>query len=260
LKECPQIMPLVDYVNYEPEDSNEEPRLFQVMPLAYTNGAGYKNMLSCLKKKTHHERLVFDTLQQVMKGLAYMHDQGIYHLDMKDDNILYMLDGSLRIADFGCSIKQVENDELTPNHFGDSRILSPGVYAYARYGYKRANYDVGKGEVAESFSGQGADAWSAGLYLLELLINKRLFELQGVEFLEKIKTWTKERFQSELSKIKKLQDGFSSDFRDLLGRFLTVDDQKRLLPRQALGLSLLTSQVLSEQEREQAFKQLISLQ
>jgi len=38
---------------------------------------------------------------QMLSGLAYLHDQGILHRDMKGSNILLNAAGELKLADFG---------------------------------------------------------------------------------------------------------------------------------------------------------------
>lgn len=41
-------------------------------------------------------------LKQILDAVAYLHDQGISHRDLKPDNILFH-DGLLKIGDFGLS-------------------------------------------------------------------------------------------------------------------------------------------------------------
>jgi CTD kinase subunit alpha len=38
---------------------------------------------------------------QMLSGLAYLHDQGILHRDLKGSNILLNASGELKLADFG---------------------------------------------------------------------------------------------------------------------------------------------------------------
>ncbi|MGB1277836.1 MAG: serine/threonine-protein kinase, partial [Nannocystaceae bacterium] len=39
--------------------------------------------------------------QQMLAGLAYAHENGIVHCDVKPDNLILFADGSLRLGDFG---------------------------------------------------------------------------------------------------------------------------------------------------------------
>ena len=46
----------------------------------------------------------------LLEGLAYMHNLGIYHLDIKDENILMSLDGQTpKYIDFGFSVSRTES-------------------------------------------------------------------------------------------------------------------------------------------------------
>jgi serine/threonine protein kinase len=44
-----------------------------------------------------------EVMLQLTSGIAYVHEHGIIHRDIKPDNLFYMNDGSIKIADFGIS-------------------------------------------------------------------------------------------------------------------------------------------------------------
>lgn len=114
---------------------------------------------SCLRKHGKFEECVVKSLtRQTLAGLAYLHDQGILHRDLKADNILLDLDGSCKISDFGISKK-------TDNIYGNdsSNSMQGSVFWMAP-------------EVIQS-QGQGysakVDIWSLGCVVLEMFAGRR---------------------------------------------------------------------------------------
>ena len=50
-------------------------------------------------------KLVATYMSQVGEGLAYLHDEGVIHRDIKGANILITTSGAAKLADFGVSTK-----------------------------------------------------------------------------------------------------------------------------------------------------------
>ncbi|KAJ5683750.1 uncharacterized protein N7477_000095 [Penicillium maclennaniae] len=114
---------------------------------------------SCLRKHGKFEESVVKSLtQQTLKGLAYLHDKGILHRDLKADNILLDLDGTCKISDFGISKK---TDDIYGNDSSNS--MQGSVFWMAP-------------EVIQS-QGQGysakVDIWSLGCVVLEMFAGRR---------------------------------------------------------------------------------------
>jgi mitogen-activated protein kinase kinase kinase len=114
---------------------------------------------SCLRKHGKFEESVVKSLtRQTLEGLAYLHDQGILHRDLKADNILLDLDGTCKISDFGISKK-------TDNIYGNdaSNSMQGSIFWMAP-------------EVVQS-QGQGysakVDIWSLGCVVLEMFAGRR---------------------------------------------------------------------------------------
>lgn len=42
---------------------------------------------------------------QVCEGTRHIHEAGYVHADLKTDNVLLMVDGTAKIADFGCAFE-----------------------------------------------------------------------------------------------------------------------------------------------------------
>lgn len=57
------------------------------------------------------ETLVAMYITQVLRGLAYLHEQGVLHRDVKGANILTTKDGLVKLADFGVAIKLNETQK-----------------------------------------------------------------------------------------------------------------------------------------------------
>ncbi|KAE8152706.1 hypothetical protein BDV25DRAFT_57663 [Aspergillus avenaceus] len=114
---------------------------------------------SCLRKHGKFEESVVKSLtRQTLSGLAYLHNQGILHRDLKADNILLDLDGTCKISDFGISKK---SDNIYGNDSSNS--MQGSVFWMAP-------------EVIQS-QGQGysakVDIWSLGCVVLEMFAGRR---------------------------------------------------------------------------------------
>ncbi len=114
---------------------------------------------SCLRKHGKFEESVVRSLtRQTLEGLAYLHQEGILHRDLKADNILLDLDGSCKISDFGISKR---SDDIYRNDASNS--MQGSVFWMAP-------------EVVRS-QGQGysakIDIWSLGCVVLEMFAGKR---------------------------------------------------------------------------------------
>lgn len=94
----------------------------------------------------------------MLRGLAYIHSQGIMHRDIKPANLL--VDPTchiLKICDFG-SAKKVTPDEASISYITSRWYRAPELI----FGNKK--YD------------QAVDIWSAGCVIAELLMGQPLFE------------------------------------------------------------------------------------
>ncbi|CEO98562.1 non-specific serine/threonine protein kinase [Plasmodiophora brassicae] len=99
--------------------------------------------------------------RQFLEGVAYMHSQGIAHLDIKCDNILLdVKDGCqthLQIGDF--SFSQFVEDPSTKSHRlvrdirGSREYVAPEIWERHRQGY----------------DGRAADMWSVGIVMFCLI-------------------------------------------------------------------------------------------
>ena len=71
------------------------------------------------------ESLVGIYMYQVLQGLAYLHNQGVIHRDIKAANLLTTKDGTIKIADFGiaATTSSVDNMEALGTPYWSKKII-----------------------------------------------------------------------------------------------------------------------------------------
>jgi len=92
--------------------------------------------------------------KKVLEGLHYLHLNNIIHRDVKSDNILMGLDGSIKITDFGYSSQLTKQANKRNSVVGTTYWMAPEVITM------EASYDV------------KVDVWSLGIMIIELVENE----------------------------------------------------------------------------------------
>lgn len=114
------------------------------------------NSLETLLQKTGplDESIARLYLAQILRGCAYLHENGIVHRDIKCANILVSNQGEIKLTDFGTA-KKIRNDTVNgcQTFSGTPFWMAPEVIKNEEYGRK-------------------ADVWSIGCTLVEMITGK----------------------------------------------------------------------------------------
>ncbi|XP_072301786.1 serine/threonine-protein kinase 10 [Eucyclogobius newberryi] len=115
-------------------------------------GAVDANMLELDRGLTESQIKV--VCRQMLEALLYLHGMKIIHRDLKAGNILLMLAGDIKLADFGVSAKNNKTLQRRDSFIGTPYWMAPEVVMCETM--KDAPYDY------------KADIWSLGITLIEL--------------------------------------------------------------------------------------------
>ena len=117
---------------YQILNDNKKDKTYLIMELAS------KGPLVTLNEKTgvftinnnyndnfYDEKLIKTWIYDIANGLKFLHENNIVHRDIKSDNLLIDKNGHCKIADFGCSIKMKNNNELFSKTEGNMYFFPP---------------------------------------------------------------------------------------------------------------------------------------
>jgi len=141
--ECPFV---VDYFGCYMKDDV----LMMVMEYCYCSLA---DILKFCPEVPLKEIQIAAVCAAVVKGLAYMHSNGISHRDIKPGNILLTEEGEIKIADFGISVKLRHDRDRMKTFAGSPYWCAPEVITNDSYDKK-------------------VDVWSLGIVAIEMAETK----------------------------------------------------------------------------------------
>jgi len=100
------------------------------------------------QKEYLNENQLRKIFAEVIQGLYYLHKNGIIHRDIKPQNILQTLDGTIKIADFGVA-DIVEGEDFIKKSEGTYHFMAPE--------------SVTTNQNPKGYSGKVADIWAMGV-------------------------------------------------------------------------------------------------
>jgi serine/threonine protein kinase len=144
-----------------------------------------------------------NVLFQLIDGLHFLHSNGILHLDIKPDNILFFSDtNTVKYTDFGLSVYV---DTSSTIHHGQRKRVTPTYAPPELQAIKNYNY---------VYSAK-TDIWSLGIVFIRILTNKYPFQIYKQTIIYKPINYTE------------IQNKYGDSLVSLLKSMLSVNENKR---------------------------------
>lgn len=228
--------------------------------LEYCENGSLAKMVSMQKFGALPEGLCAIYIAQVLRGLAYLHSNGVVHRDIKGANILTTKDGVAKLADFGVATKGSKspsrglfgaetNEDVKGNDF-----MATKARGNANEMKERGDLDAG-GAAEDAAAGTpywmapeviemrnvtaAADIWSVGCTIIELLtMVPPYFDLAPMPAM----------FRIVRDKHPPLPEGISEELRDFLLLCFKRDPRDRPSAEELMSHSWLMDEVKGKQE------------
>ncbi|CAA7398782.1 unnamed protein product [Spirodela intermedia] len=108
----------------------------------YAKGGSVRQFLNRRQNRSVPLKLAVKQALDVARGMAYVHELGFIHRDLKSDNLLIFGDKSIKIADFGVARIEVQTEGMTPET-GTYRWMAPEMIQHRPYNHKVDVYSFG---------------------------------------------------------------------------------------------------------------------
>ena len=175
------------------------------MVIEYCEGSNLHEYLYDVERITEKE--TFRIIQGITQGLVHCHNHGVYHFDLKTDNILIGKNEEVKIVDFGASIMSSVPTLRLKEIVGTEQFFPPELQLWD--------------EDSKILLG-AVDVWGLGCIMFEIIFDDEAFS-----------DWQKKAKAIQWKEDTKLPapDGdyvVSSEVLDLIAQCLRVDPYKRL--------------------------------
>jgi len=113
------------------------------------------DLLSIIHKfKGNMDEVVIKYLvYRILQGLHFLHEKCIIHRDIKSDNVLFNIEGDVKLADFGFAVQLTEQTSRKTEACGTPAYMAPEAIM-------KQSYDT------------GVDIWSFGILCVEFADGK----------------------------------------------------------------------------------------
>jgi serine/threonine protein kinase len=203
----PNVLQLKDIVEAKlPTMNSTRDTKTTIMVLDYCSGGELFDIM--LHTGGFSEVIARTYFMQIASAISTCHAAGIYHRDIKPQNILLDSDFQIKIADFGISALHFEGKDICDTYCGTPSYMAPEILA------------------GQSYSGSKADSWSLGVLLFVMLAgNPPLRTACGDDWWFKaISTRRMEKFWHAHERI---SPSFSHSSRTIINRLLVADPKAR---------------------------------
>lgn len=143
--------------------ANEKLLKKRVLVLEFANGRTLREIQTLNNPQIFSEAITINMFRQILEGVAYMHDQGVAHCDLKMENIILSAElNIIKIIDFGFARREEHLSEST--FCGSMGYMSPQLLRKVKHCMFKS------------------DVWALGIILFKMLFN--FFPFRGKNEIE----------------------------------------------------------------------------